>query len=109
MLDVCPDFKAGINQHEHEQSRLSRLAHNLVTIIAGDVDMQGPCFLTTERAPVFGAPVSHHHLSTCKLLGLLGQLQLKLKRSKRAERDNPVGKPTSLLSSIFFNRRGVWC
>ena len=109
LMDICTEVCKGISQHEQSRPDSLMLALIMVTITGGDINMQGPGFFTTERAPVVGEPCCHHHLSTCKLLGLLGQLQLKLKRSKRAERDNPVGKPTSLLSSIFFNRRGVWC
>ena len=67
----------------------------MVTMVVGDVDVQGPEFFPTERAPVVGEPSCHHHASTCKLLGFLGNLELKLERSKRVDRDNPVGKPPS--------------
>ena len=59
--------------------------------------------------PVIGEPCCHHHLSTCKLLGLSGHLELKLKRGKRVKRDKPVAKPTTFLPPICFNCGEVWC
>ena len=79
----------------------------MATMVIGDVNMQGPGFFTTERAPAVGEPSCHHHLSTCKLLGLLGHLQLKLERGKRVERDNPVGKPSSTEEDCGVDRNVV--